>query len=117
MSRSGTPAFICNRSGGIKDVVASAQAITTGLWSRLRVHTGYKAFDRPVRAVGEFSLGYYGDDQREIFNTPWLVQIGFGGEIDVSKTKIPWVTTSRLMLRYTKGENLEGFSVGLAVSF
>lgn len=102
---------------GDKDVVASAQAFTTGMWSRLRVPTGYKAFQRPVRAVGEFSLGYYGGDQQEIFNTPWLAQIGFGGEIDVSKTKIPWVTTSRIMLRYTRGENLEGFSVGLAVSF
>jgi hypothetical protein len=102
---------------GDKDVVASAQSITTALWSRLRIPTGYKAFDRPVRAVGEFSVGYYGGDQQEFFNTPWLVQVGFGGEVDVSKTKIPWVTTSRLMMRYTKGENVDGFSVGLAVSF
>ena len=102
---------------GDKDVVASAEAITTGLWSRLRVPTGYRAFSRPVRAVSEFSLGYYAGDQGEIFKTPWLAQIGFGGEIDVSETKIPWVTTSRIMFRYTKGENVEGFSVGLAVSF
>jgi hypothetical protein len=103
--------------GGDRDVTASALAITTGLWSRLRVPTGYRAFDRPVRAVGEFSLGNYAGDQGEIFNTPWLAQIGFGGEIDVSETKIPWATTSRLMLRFTKGDNLEGFSIGLAVSF
>lgn len=103
--------------GGDKDVTASAEAITTALWSRVRVPTGYKAFDRPVRAVGEFSVGYYGGDQREIFNTPWLAQVGFGGEIDVSKTGLPWVTTARAMLRYTKGENVEGFSFGLAVSF
>jgi len=102
---------------GDRDVVASAEAITTGLWSRLRVPTGYRAYGRPVRAVSEFSLGYYAGDQSEIFNTPWLAQIGFGGEIDVSETKIPWVTTSRIMFRYTKGENVEGFSVGLAVSF
>jgi len=102
---------------GDRDVVASAQAFTTGLWSRLRVPTGYRAYGRPVRAVSEFSLGHYAGDQREIFSTPWLAQIGFGGEIDVSETKIPWVTTSRIMFRYTVGENVEGFSVGLAVSF
>ena len=102
---------------GDKDVVASAEAYTTGLWSRLRVPTGYRAFSRPVRAVGEFSLGHYAGDQSEIFNTPWLAQVGIGGEIDVSETKIPWVTTSRVMFRYTKGENVEGFSIGFAVSF
>jgi len=102
---------------GDKDVVARAEAITTGLWSRLRVPTGYRAFGRPVRAVSEFSLGHYGGDQEEIFNTPWLAQVGFGGEIDVSETKIPWVTTGRIMFRYTQGENVEGFSIGLAVSF
>jgi hypothetical protein len=102
---------------GDKDVVASAQSFTTALWSRLRVPTGYRAFDRPVRAVGEFSLGYYDGDQRQFFNTPWLAQIGFGGEIDLSKTKVPWVSTARLVARYTKGENVDGFSLGLAVSF
>jgi hypothetical protein len=103
--------------GGDKDVVGEAQAFTTGLWSRLRVPTGYRAFDRPVRLVGEFSMGHYGGDQEEIFRTPWLAQVGFGGEIDVSRTGIPWVTTARLVARYTTGENVEGFSVGLAVSF
>lgn len=101
---------------GDKDVVGSAEAITTGLWSRLRIPTGYRAYGRPVRAVSEFSLGHYAGDQSEIFNTPWIEQIGFGGEIDVSETKIPLVTTSRVMFRYTKGENVEGFSIGLAVS-
>lgn len=103
--------------GGDKDVVGSAVAETTALWSRLRVPTGYRAFDRPVRFVSEFSLGRYGGDQEEIFNTPWIAQVGFGGEIDVSKTWVPWVTTARLVARYTRGEDLEGISLGVAVSF
>jgi hypothetical protein len=103
--------------GGDKDVVGSATAQTTALWSRLRVPTGYRAFDRPVRVVGEFSIGHYGGDQEELFNTPWIAQVGFGGEIDVSKTRIPWVTTARAVVRYTKGEDLEGISLGFAVSF
>lgn len=103
--------------GGDKDVVGIAEAQTTALWSRLRVPTGYRAFDRPVRMVGEFSLGHYGGDQEQIFNTPWIAQVGFGGEIDVSETRIPWATTARAVLRYTRGDNLEGISLGLAVSF
>jgi hypothetical protein len=103
--------------GGDKDVVGSATAQTTALWSRLRVPTGYRAFDRPVRMVGEFSVGHYGGDQEELFNTPWIAQVGFGGEIDVSKTRIPFATTARAVVRYTKGENLEGISLGFAVSF
>jgi hypothetical protein len=103
--------------GGDKDVVGSATAQTTALWSRLRVPTGYRAFDRPVRIVNEFSIGHYGGDQEELFNTPWIAQVGFGGEIDVSKTKIPWATTARAVVRYTWGEDLQGIALGLAVSF
>jgi hypothetical protein len=75
--------------GGDKDVVGSAQSFTTGLWSRLRVPTGYKAFDRPVRGVGEFAVGYYGGDQREIFNTPWLAQVGLGGSSMFPRQEFP----------------------------
>jgi len=30
---------------------------------------------------------------------------------------VPYVTTTRLMVRYAKGEYLEGYSIGLAASF
>ncbi|WP_147394997.1 autotransporter outer membrane beta-barrel domain-containing protein [Alginatibacterium sediminis] len=102
---------------GDKDISGQAKAYTTSLWSRLRVPTGFTAFQRPIRTVAEFSAGYYDGDQQRIFSKPWLFQVGLGGEIDVSKTKIPWVTTARAMLRYTQGDRVEGFSFGLAVSF
>lgn len=102
---------------GDKDITASADAITSALWSRLRIPTPYRAFDRPVRTVAEFSASYMPGDQGEILRTDWLAQVGFGGEIDLEATPIPWVTTTRLMLRYTRGEVLEGYSIGLAASF
>ncbi|WP_353471793.1 hypothetical protein PVT71_10820 [Salipiger sp. H15] len=102
---------------GDRDVVGSAEAITTALWSRLRVPTQETAFGRPIRAVGEFSVGHYGGDQEAIFNSPWIAQVGLGAEIDVSETGVPWVTTARAVFRYTKGENLEGYALGFAVSF
>ena len=102
---------------GNKDLLARADAITTGLWSRLRIPTGYRAFSRPVRTVAEFSASYLPGDQGEVLGEDWLFQVGAGGEIDISETWVPWVTTARIMARYTRGEQLEGYSLGIAVSF
>jgi hypothetical protein len=102
---------------GDSDLMGNADAITGALWSRLRGPTGYRAFGRPVRWVTEFSASYLPGDQGDILQTDWLMQIGGGGEIDLEETWVPWVTTTRLVARYTRGEYLEGFSVGLAASF
>lgn len=102
---------------GDKDLVARADAITSALWTRLRVPTRYRAFDRPIRWVYEASASYLPGDQGTVLNEDWLAEIGVGGEVDLEETWVPWVTTTRLMFRYTRGERLEGFSVGLACSF
>ncbi|QDY71280.1 hypothetical protein [Qingshengfaniella alkalisoli] len=102
---------------GDKELVGDADAITTTLWTRLRVPTGAELFDRPIRVVYEATGSYPPGDQGEVLDTDWLAQVGFGGEIDLSETWVPWVTTTRLMARYTRGEVLEGFSIGLAASF
>ncbi|MEE4118848.1 MAG: autotransporter outer membrane beta-barrel domain-containing protein [Paracoccaceae bacterium] len=96
---------------------AEASAITTGLWSRLRIPTGLQLFDRPVRIVTEASGSALPGDQGQALATDWLVQAGLGGEIDFEKTWVPWITTTRLVARATYGENLTGFSIGLAASF
>jgi hypothetical protein len=103
--------------GHDKDLMAEADAVTTALWSRLRVPTGLELFDRPVRTVYEVTAARLHGDQGEILDTDWLAGIGFGGEIDLQETWVPWVTTTRLMVRYTRGDALEGISVGLAASF
>jgi len=102
---------------GDKDLIGEADSITTTLWTRLRQPTGYELFERPVRIVYEASGSLLPGDQGDILETDWLAQVGFGGEIDLDETWVPWVTTTRLVARYTLGEKLEGFSVGLACSF
>lgn len=103
--------------GHDRDLLAEADAITTALWSRLRVPTGLELFNRPVRSVYEVTGAYLSGDQAEVLDTDWLAGVGFGGEIDLAETWVPWVTTTRLMMRYTVGDELEGFSIGLAASF
>ncbi|MER2508567.1 autotransporter outer membrane beta-barrel domain-containing protein [Amaricoccus sp.] len=102
---------------GDRGVVASADAETLAFWSRLRLPTDWQAFGRPIRSVSEFSASWLPGDQGDILNTDWLAQIGFGYEIDVSETSIPWITKGRAMFRYTRGDVLEGWGLGLAVSF
>jgi len=102
---------------GDKNLIAEARAASTALWTRLRVPTGYDLFSRPIRGVGEFSGSHLNGDRAEVLGTDWLVQIGIGGEIDLSETWVPWITTTRLMARYTRGAELEGFGIGLAASF
>jgi hypothetical protein len=104
-------------SGTSEAARATADAITLGLWSRLRVPTGYEAFGGPIRAVGELAGSSFLGDQTAIMKTPWLGQIGAGIEFDT--TTVSWhpVYRTRLMARYLIGDNLSGFSFGLAVTF
>lgn len=95
----------------------TADAITLGMWSRLRVPTGYEAFSGPIRAVGELAASSFLGDQKAIMKTPWLGQIGAGIEFDTSTVSWHPVYRTRLMLRYLIGDNLSGYSFGLAMSF
>lgn len=103
--------------GGDRDVVAHSTAETLALWSRLRMPTGLEAFGRPFRTVTEFSASWLPGDQGDILNTDWLMQVGYGLEIDVSETPLPWITEGRMVFRYTIGESLTGYGLGFAVSF
>ncbi|WP_181164638.1 autotransporter domain-containing protein [Amaricoccus solimangrovi] len=103
--------------GGDRDIVASAEASTLALWSRLRMPTGIEAFGGPLRTVAEFSASWLPGDQGEILNTDWLAQTGYGIEFDVSRTGLPLVTKGRLVFRYSFGEHLTGYGLGLAASF
>lgn len=99
------------------DLTSKAEAISTSAWSRVRVPSGIRAFSKPVRYVGEFSASYLPGDQGLILDSQWLAQIGLGLEVDISETQAPVLSQVRLMTRYAVGENLEGFSFGLAISF
>lgn len=103
--------------GGDKDVVGEASARTLALWSRFRTPNSMTAFGSPMRTVYEFSASWLAGDQGEILHTDWLAQLGVGLEVNTSKTHIPWIDEGRLVVRYTMGEKLNGWGVGLAVSF
>ncbi|PZQ48931.1 MAG: hypothetical protein DI556_12300 [Rhodovulum sulfidophilum] len=97
--------------------MASAEAETLALWSRLRMPTGVEAFGGPIRTVAEFSASWLPGDQGTVLRTDWLAQAGYGIEFDVAQTGIPVVTKGRLVFRYTIGEHLTGYGLGFAVSF
>lgn len=95
----------------------SAEAITSSAWTRLRVPTPWQALRRPVRGVGELAFASYAGDQAEVMGTTWLAQVGLGAEIDLRAAKLPRITAARLLLRYTRGEEADGFSFGVSADF
>ena len=103
--------------GDDSDIIARAEAETTALWARWRYPTGAELWDRPVRGVVDFSGSYLSGDQGKAIGTDWLARVGVGMEVDLSETWVPWVSTTRLMVRFTKGEEVEGYSIGLGISF
>jgi len=104
-------------SGSSDAVRGSADAITMGLWSRLRVPTGYRIFDAPFRAVGELSASNYMGDQRKVIDSYYLLQLGTGVEVDYAEVSWLPISRTRLMARYLIGEDVHGLSFGLGISF
>ncbi|HWH49180.1 MAG TPA: autotransporter outer membrane beta-barrel domain-containing protein [Burkholderiales bacterium] len=97
-------------------VEGSADARSVNLWTRWRAPTGMTMLERPLRYVLEYAhTAFFGDlDGALGFNH--LNSVGAGFEVDSSKYDII-VTRTRLVARYKFGENVRGWSVGLAVSF
>jgi len=94
----------------------SAAAQTINLWSRWRAPTGITAFERPVRYVLEYVYTRFLGDLDGVLGFNHLNSVGAGLELDVSKYDII-VTRARLVGRYKFGDNVQGWSVGFAVSF
>jgi hypothetical protein len=103
--------------GTSRSIEGTSDAITLGLWSRLRVPTGKTVFGSPLRAVGELSASTFLGDQAEFMDSPYLAQVGAGIEFDF--TEVSWVPASRTRLlgRYLFGRGLSGFAVGIGISF
>lgn len=103
--------------GNTSDAVnGSAEARSAAAWARWRAPTGIVTLERPLRYVLEFAHTQFFGDLRGVLGFNWLTSVGAGLELDSSKYDI-FVTRSRLLLRYKFGDNVEGWSVGLAVSF
>ena len=94
----------------------SSRHQSLNLWTRWRAPTDMTAFNRPVRYVLEAVYTYYIGDMRGELGFDDLASLGAGLELDSSDYDVI-VTRTRLVFRYKFGENVEGTSVSLAVSF
>ncbi len=104
-------------SGDFSEVADSRSiARSLNLWTRWRAPTGVMLLERPLRYVLEFAHTRYGGDLEGALGFDWLSSIGAGLELDLGKYE-RWVTRARLVARYRFGPNVQGVSLGLAVSF
>jgi len=102
--------------GTFEAVQGSYLAQNINLWSRWRAPTGWTALQRPVRYVFEFTYSFYFENQDDGLDFNHLCSLGGGLELDSSAyTRL--FTRVRLMARYRFGENIEGWTIGLGISF
>jgi len=97
-------------------VTGKADAISTNIWARWRAPTGYTLLHRPLRYVLEGSHTTFFGDQAGVLGFNYLTSVGMGLELDSSAYDL-FITRTRLVGRYVFGQNVTGFSIGLAVSF
>lgn len=97
-------------------VQGSSNADIVSLWTRWRAPSGMNMLKRPVRYVLEGSNTVFFGSQRDQLGFNYLTTLGVGFELDTSAYPV-FITRTRLLYRYTFGENISGHSIGLAVSF
>ena len=97
-------------------VSGSASAESLAWWSRYRAPTGMVLLERPLRYVLEYAYTRFYGDLDGALGFDQLHSIGVGLELDTSKYDIV-VTRARAVLRFKRGDNVEGYGLGLAVSF
>ena len=104
-----------------REVGAQSEARTANLWARLRWPTGAEVFGRPLRYVLEAQHSIFFDAEREPLGFDRLTKVGGGLELDAGALEIGalglYVQRVRLLGRYVFGNNVQGFSVGLGISF
>ena len=97
-------------------VQGSSVAQSLSLWTRWRAPTNFTALNKPVRYVLEAARTSYFGDMRGALGFDYLNSVGVGLELDSSAHEVI-VTRTRLILRYQFGNNVQGTSVGFAISF
>jgi hypothetical protein len=93
---------------------ASAQSVSA--WARWRAPTGLHVSELPLRYVLEYAYTRFLGDLEGVMGFEDIHSFGIGLELDSSKHDI-FVTRTRLVARYKVGNNVDGWAVGLAVSF
>ena len=103
--------------GGTTDSLkGDSETNALSLWARWRAPTGINLLQRPLRYVLETSSTHFFGPQRGALGFNKLSSVGAGLELDSSAFKVI-VTRTRLVGRYIFGNNVSGYSIGLAVSF
>jgi len=97
-------------------IEGSSDANIISLWTRWRAPTGMTILNKPLRYVLEGSNTTFLGAQRDALGFNYLSTVGVGFELDSSDYSV-FVTRTRLLYRYTFGENVSGHSIGLAMSF
>lgn len=104
-------------TGGTPEAVkGTALAQSASLWTRWRAPVGLQALGGPVRYVLEYAYSYYFGPDGDMLGFNHLNSLGAGLELDTGAWA-SWVSRVRLMGRYRIGENVTGWSIGLAVRF
>jgi len=101
---------------GYSSIEGSSDANIISLWTRWRAPTGYTVLNNPLRYVLEGSNTTFLGAQRGALGFNYLTTLGVGFELDSSDYPV-FITRTRLLYRYTFGENVSGHAIGLAMSF
>ena len=100
---------------------ANTNALTVNLWGRYRWPTGLEAFERPIRWVAEAQHSHFFGDPQAALGFEYLTKVGGGIEFDLGAYKIGalglYTQRVRIVGRYVFGLNVDGFSVGLGITF
>jgi hypothetical protein len=97
-------------------VQGSSDAQSLSLWARWRAPTRMSMQGNPIRYVLEGAHTEFLGDLRGALGFEALSSLGIGLEVDTTAHDI-LVTRTRLLVRYQFGGNVDGASVGVAVSF
>jgi hypothetical protein len=97
-------------------VEGHASAESASVWARWREPTGLQVFGLPLRYVLEYAYTRFLGDLEGVMGFEDIHSFGIGLELDSSKHDI-FVTRTRLLARYKVGNNVDGWAVGIAVSF
>ena len=97
-------------------IQGSSDANIISLWTRYRAPTGYTILNKPLRYVLEGSNTTFLGAQRDALGFNYLSTVGVGFELDSSDYPV-FITRTRILYRYTFGENVSGHAIGLAMSF
>lgn len=97
-------------------VEGHASARSASVWARWRAPTRMHLLEQPLRYVLEYAYTRFLGDLEGTLGFEDIHSFGIGLELDSSARDIV-VTRTRLLARYRVGNNVDGWAVGLALSF